>query len=513
MFVGDLLREALPPARAAAAVRRRGVFADDERVQPRGPRLEHLILPVIVAVGAGDRDLQPVHAHRHARDAELRLPAHRAGEGHLGEARDLPPRVPQRADPARRRSRRSTSVRSPAVSIITEQIFGYPGMGLYFLVNAYHNADYSGAPAVDDDRDRLRRRLQRARRPRRTRGSTRGSVLTDLQRSPRSEPQAAVHGAWTGRLDDLDRGARSRDEARSRRSASPGVASAGTSSRWSARWCCIIITFMCVFAPLFTKYGPTRSDPVNGVKGRSAPAARPLVRHRTSGATTCGRTCLYGGRVSLAVGIVGRGHRRASFGTIVGVLAGYYGGWLDNLLMRVTDLFLAIPFLIARDPAEQPADDARRGRARSWDRRTACGPVIFVIAVFFWMPVARIVRGLVLSLKEKEFVEAARAAGASNVRIMCAPPACRTAPARSSSTRRCRSRPRSSPSRRCRSSASASTSFTPTWGNLLSTSQGYLDTYPFLVWAPASRSCSPCLCVNFIGDGLRDALDPKQLSV
>ena len=105
-------------------------------------------------------------------------------------------------------------------------------------------------------------------------------------------------------------------------------------------------------------------------------------------------------------------------GTFVGVVAGYYGGWLDNLLMRFTDLFLSIPFLvgaICRQPAaadaglgphdhgsgaERAGGDLRHRRSSSGCRSRA------------------IIRGLVLSLKEKEFVEAARAAGASDFRIM-----------------------------------------------------------------------------------------------
>jgi peptide/nickel transport system permease protein len=272
----------------------------------------------------------------------------------------------------------------------------------------------------------------------------------------------------------------------------------------------LIVTFMCVFAPLFTKYSPNDLIRVNGVKG--------VFLHPQSGhwfgtnerANDMWSNVLYAGRVSLGVGIV-VAVISSVFGTVVGVLAGFYGGWLDNLLMRVTDLFLAIPFLIAAILL------SNLPTSQSW-ARTLMGPphsvrsVIFVIAVIFWMPVARILRGLVLSLKEKEFVEAARAAGASNARIMWRHlvPNC---------TGQIIINTTLSVAAAILTESALSflgygvDIFTPTWGNLLSTSQGYLDVYPFLVWAPGLAVVIVVLCVNFIGDGLRDALDPKQLSV
>ena len=179
----------------------------------------------------------------------------------------------------------------------------------------------------------------------------------------------------------------------------------------------LIIAFMCVFAPLFTKYQPDTQIRVDGVLQTFLhPQQRPLVRHRTTKRRDMWANVLYGGRISLEVGLV-VALLSTFVGTIVGVIAGYYGGWLDNLLMRFTDLFLAIPFLVGAILLSQLPN------TQAW-ARTIMGPaqsvraVIFVIGIFFWMPVARIIRGLVLSLKEKEFVEAARAAGASDFRIM-----------------------------------------------------------------------------------------------
>ena len=105
-------------------------------------------------------------------------------------------------------------------------------------------------------------------------------------------------------------------------------------------------------------------------------------------------------------------------GTIIGATAGYFGGKLDNFLMRVTDLFLALPLLVGADPAAQPARRGSRGRSTVMGNAGSMRATIVILSLFFWMPTARIVRGVVLSLKEKEFVEAARALGASDKRII-----------------------------------------------------------------------------------------------
>jgi peptide/nickel transport system permease protein len=271
-----------------------------------------------------------------------------------------------------------------------------------------------------------------------------------------------------------------------------------------------VVAFMCVFAGLFTKYSANELIRINGVK---AYYLHPQHGHwfgTNDKANDLWSDVLYGGRVSLEVGIVVA--LMSSFvGTVIGVFAGYYGKWLDNFLMRFTDLFLAIPFLVSvimvsELPTTQAWASTIMGPSRS------VRAVIFVIALFFWMPVARIVRGLVLSLKEKEFIEAARAAGASDMRIMFRHlvPNC-TGQIIINTTL-------SVAAAILTESALSFLGFgvgifTPTWGNLLSNAQNSLDSNPALVWAPGLAIVVTVLCVNFIGDGLRDALDPKQLSV
>ncbi len=123
---------------------------------------------------------------------------------------------------------------------------------------------------------------------------------------------------------------------------------------------------------------------------------------------------IYGTRVSLIVGIVGTGIATV-LGTIVGLLAGYYRGWTDTLLSRMVDVVLAVPVLLLGLGLGAACEvrGCLGGHVQS-----GLGVIIFLIALVNWTYIARIVRGLVLSLREQEFVEAARSQGASDTRIM-----------------------------------------------------------------------------------------------
>jgi peptide/nickel transport system permease protein len=204
---------------------------------------------------------------------------------------------------------------------------------------------------------------------------------------------------------------------------------------------------------------------------------------------------LYGGRISLLVGF-SVALSAGIVGAVVGAAAGFYGRWIDNILMRVTDLFLSIPFLVILIIAA-----------------TALGgsvlDIVVILSLFFWMPDARIVRGVFLSMKEKEFVEAARASGASNRRIMyyhMLPNA--MGPIIVNATL-------SVAAAILTESALSFLGFgvqppTPTWGTLLQKSREYVTQAPGLVWFPGLMILITVLAVNFLGDGLRDALDPHQ---
>lgn len=257
-----------------------------------------------------------------------------------------------------------------------------------------------------------------------------------------------------------------------------------------------LIVLAVVIGPIFTGYNYHEQNHV--ASGLLDSVKAPNAKH-WMGTDTLGRDeltrVLYGGRVSIAVGL-GVAIAGSIIGTFIGALAGFYGGRLDNLLMRVTDLFLSIPFLVVLVIAA----NALGGSVIA---------IVLVLASFFWMGDARIVRGVILSLKEKEFVEAARASGASNRRIILShlipntmgPIIVNTTLAVVAAI--------------LTESVLSFLGFgiqppVPTWGNLLGDAQSAMTTAPWLVWFPGAAIFITVLCVNFIGDGLRDALDPQQ---
>ena len=184
-------------------------------------------------------------------------------------------------------------------------------------------------------------------------------------------------------------------------------------------------------------------------------------------------------------------------GTVVGAIAGYYGGVVDNLLMRLVDLILVVPFL-----AVLLVLSAYLGQGKPWR-------VGVIVALLIWVGLARIVRGTFLSLREKEFVEAARAAGAGDVRIMFRHMLPSTVgPIVVTMTLLIAAA----------ILLEAALSFlgfgvqppTPALGVLIGdgASEGFSSWW--LVTFPGIVIVTIALAVNFIGDGLRDALDPQQ---
>ena len=214
---------------------------------------------------------------------------------------------------------------------------------------------------------------------------------------------------------------------------------------------------------------------------------------------------LQGGRISLTVGIMAM-LVAICLGTLIGAIAGFYGGFIDSILMRVTDLFLALPQLpllllivyLFRDTIKAIA-----------------GPelgifilVVLVIGGLNWMSVARLVRGNFLKLKEMEFVSAARALGASPLRLILVHilpnvlsviiVAATLAVGNAIITE-------------------STLSFlglgfppdVPTWGRMLFDAQDYITSAPHMALFPGLAIFLTVLSINYIGDGLRDALDPK----
>ena len=216
---------------------------------------------------------------------------------------------------------------------------------------------------------------------------------------------------------------------------------------------------------------------------------------------------LYGGRISLAVGFAAMAVA-VCVGVVVGSVAGMSGGRLDAALMWVTDLFLSLPQLplllliiyLFRDSLTKVVGQ----------ELGVFIMVVTVIGIFNWMPVARLVRAQFFSLREKEFVEAARALGASRTRIIVQ-----------------HILPNSMGPVIVAASidvagailAESTLSFlglgfppdTPTWGRLLFDAKDNLDFAPHWALFPGLAIFLTVLTINFVGDGLRDALDPRRV--
>ena len=188
-----------------------------------------------------------------------------------------------------------------------------------------------------------------------------------------------------------------------------------------------------------------------------------------------------------------------SVGAVVGAVAGYYRGWVDAVLMRVTDLFLIVPGLAVLLVVASKF----QGSDNSWLA------IVLVISGLAWMPLARLVRGVALSLREREFVEAARAVGAGNARIIfrhILPNALGPVIVNGTLV--------------VAGAILAETALSflgfgiqppdVSLGRLIAVGEPDADTRWWLFYPPGFFLLLFCLAVNFIGDGLRDAFDPQQ---
>ena len=216
---------------------------------------------------------------------------------------------------------------------------------------------------------------------------------------------------------------------------------------------------------------------------------------------------IYGGQISLLIGI-SAAILEVIMGALVGSLAAYYGGWIDSALMRFTEAMLNIPSLFlliigAHFFGGGLPDFHFFGR----ELTGTVIMIILIIAATSWMYLARIVRANVLSLRERDYVSAARALGASDTRIIFLHLLPNTvAPLVVSTTLGIANA----------ILLEAYASFlglgvqgaTATWGNMLDGAYQYLETAPWLWFFPGTLILLTVLGINFVGDGLRDALDP-----
>ncbi len=274
----------------------------------------------------------------------------------------------------------------------------------------------------------------------------------------------------------------------------------------------LVVLFLLVLYSLggalfFTEAYANRTDTVMRLQ--------PPSRAHPFGTDTVGRDILartiYGGQISLLIGLTAM-LVEVVIGVTIGALAGYYGGWLDSLLMRFTEAMLNIPQLflllvMAKFFGGKVPNIVLFGRTFSG----SVVVIVLIIGATSWMYLARIVRAEFLSIKENEYILAARATGTPTGQIIfqhILPNA--IAPIVVSATL---------------SVANAITleayiSFlglgvqppTATWGNMLEGAYNYIETAPWLWIFPGTLIVLTVLSINFVGDGLRDALDPRSLA-
>lgn len=258
----------------------------------------------------------------------------------------------------------------------------------------------------------------------------------------------------------------------------------------------LIILILCFGAPLFTPFDPLG---INFDDMTMSPQKGHIFGTDELGRDIWTRT-LYGGRVSLLVGITAAGIS-TFIGVLLGSISGYYGKAADMIIMRLTDVMMTFPPLIIMLTVA-----------------AITGPgiinVILIIGGLRWPQTARLVRGQFLSLKNQEFVLAANAQGMPDRLII---------------TRHCLPNVVAPLMARISFAVSAAIlseaglSFlgigvplpTPTWGNMMQQARSlYVLQFNPWMWAfPAMFTLITIMCINFIGDGLRDAFDPQQIVV
>jgi len=252
----------------------------------------------------------------------------------------------------------------------------------------------------------------------------------------------------------------------------------------------VLLVICALFAPLIAPYDPER---IASETVRDGPSADHLFGTDQVGRDIFSRI-LFGARVSLRVGIMATAIATV-IGLVVGSLAGYFGGWVDNLTMRVTDILLAFPYILAAIAIITVVGPGER-------------TVILVIGFLGWLSIARILRASILQVKGTEYIEAARAIGCGPWRIITRhllPNAIQ--PVIVYATLFVGTAVLSE----------AALSFlsvgvqdpTPAWGLMVNQGRGFLRTAPHLIFFPGGAIFVMVVAFLLVGDGLRDALDPK----
>lgn len=257
---------------------------------------------------------------------------------------------------------------------------------------------------------------------------------------------------------------------------------------------CLLVVLAALFAPWLAPHDPNYQFP-EGLSLEGAP--QPPGHTFLLGTDLLGRDLLsrliWGARASLIVGVVANGIA-VLIGVLVGAVGGLWRGPVGTLVMRITDVMMAFPVLLL-------------AIALTAILRPSLGIVTLVIALLNWVSVARVVYAQVVSLREREFVEAAQALGATGTRVLWRHVA-----------------PHLIPTALVWGSLGIGTTVlleatlsflgvgvqppTPSWGGIINESQSYLEAAPWLVIFPGAAILLTSLGFNLLGEGLRDALDP-----
>lgn len=258
---------------------------------------------------------------------------------------------------------------------------------------------------------------------------------------------------------------------------------------------CLLSIFVlaAIFAPFLSSYG---RDSIDLMNIESQPSLKHLFGTDELGRDVFTRL-LYGGRISLGIAVSAT-VLQLLIGVTLGCISGFYGGWIDNAIMRIVDTIMCFPFFVIAITVAALAGPS------VWN-------VILIIGLLQWTGVARIVRAEILSIKQSEFIEAARAMGLNSFEIIInhllpntlSPVIVNATLAVAQGIL-----------------MEAGLSFLglgvkqpePSWGNILSAAQSMrVLQYEWWLWIPAGVLVFlSVLSINFVGDGLRDALDPKM---
>ena len=253
-----------------------------------------------------------------------------------------------------------------------------------------------------------------------------------------------------------------------------------------------LVVISAILAPVLSPYDPNRQRLLEALQG---PSPSHLLGTDENGRDVLSRV-LYGARVSLAAGVFSVAIA-VGLGVVTGLISGYFGGRADNWIMRAMDALLAFPTLVLALAITAALGPGLRN-------------AMIAIGIVYTPVFARLTRGQVLSVREREFVEAARTLGAGHVRIMLRhvfPNV--TAPLIV----------QASLSVALAILAEATLSFLglgvqppdPSWGSMVSRGKDYLEQAPWLAFAPGVAILLAVMGFNFLGDAVRDALDPRLL--